>query len=60
MDETDRAILRELEEGVPMVEQPFAEIGSRLRIPEEEVITRIRLNRPGFDGGSGYWISTRA
>ncbi|WP_366898371.1 AsnC family protein, partial [Methanocalculus sp.] len=42
MDETDRTILRELEEGVPMVEQPFAEIGSRLRIPEEEVITRIR------------------
>ncbi len=42
MDETDRAILRELEQGLPLVQQPFAEIGVRLGIPEEEILTRIR------------------
>lgn len=42
MDKTDRAILRELELGVPMVEQPFALIGGSLGIPEEEILSRIR------------------
>ncbi len=42
MDETDLSILRELEEGISTVQQPFAGIGVRLGITEDEVISRIR------------------
>lgn len=43
MDGTDWAILRELEDGLPPVQQPFAGIGVRLGISEDEVISRIKM-----------------
>ncbi|MCE5973796.1 AsnC family transcriptional regulator [Sinirhodobacter sp. WL0062] len=39
--EGDRAILQTLTDGLPLVPQPFAEIGARLGMTEEEVIARI-------------------
>lgn len=42
MDKTDQSILRELEPGMPMIQQPFAEIGKRTGITEDEVISRIQ------------------
>jgi len=49
MDGTDWAILRELEEGVPLVQQPFAGIGVGLGISEDEIISRIqRMKETGI------------
>lgn len=42
MDTIDTAILRELERGLPLVPAPFDVIGTRLSIPENEVMDRIR------------------
>lgn len=41
MDRTDRELLVVLEEGIPLVEQPYREVGMRLGLSEEEVIGRI-------------------
>jgi len=48
MDSTDRQLIGMLEEGLPLVSVPFAEIGSRLGISEQDVIDRIgALRREG-------------
>lgn len=48
MDPIDVRLLAELEKGIPMVTEPFAEIGRRLGIPEEEVLRRAqRLREEG-------------
>lgn len=41
MGPSDHLLLLELEKGLPMVLQPFAEIGARLGMREDEVIKRI-------------------
>ena len=43
MDHLDLALLRELENGLPFVEEPFEEIGKRLNLTGNEVVERIRL-----------------
>ena len=43
MDPLDLALLRELEDGLPFVGEPFREIGRRLDLTGNEVIERIRL-----------------
>ena len=45
MDETDRAILQEIEGGIPLSDHPFREIGERTGIPEAEVIGRLEALR---------------
>ncbi|MBR1368536.1 AsnC family transcriptional regulator [Methanocalculus chunghsingensis] len=45
MDQTDRRLIIELERGIPLTDEPFAEIGLRLGITEDEVILRIRRLR---------------
>jgi len=45
MDQTDRRLIIELERGIPLIDEPFAEIGLRLGITEDEVILRIRRLR---------------
>jgi DNA-binding Lrp family transcriptional regulator len=45
MDPTDLALLAELEKGIPMVEEPFTDIGRRLGIPEAEVLRRAQRLR---------------
>ena len=48
MEPTDLALLSELEKGLPLVTEPFAEIGRRLGIPEAEVLHRAqRLREEG-------------
>jgi len=42
-DERDRALLRAVEEGLPLVPRPFAELGARLGMPEGEVMARFWL-----------------
>ncbi len=42
MDPLDRDLLAVLEEGLPVIPEPFAEIGRRLGIPESEVLERLK------------------
>jgi siroheme decarboxylase len=49
MDETDKAILNEIQSGFPITSHPFAEVGNRLDLPEGEVIRRVqRLKEKGI------------
>jgi siroheme decarboxylase len=49
MDRIDRDLLAELEPGLPVTREPFAEIGRRLSIPESEVLARLeRLKSTGI------------
>lgn len=41
MDQTDRTLLAELEKGIPFSKRPFQEIGERIGITEQEVLSRI-------------------
>ena len=43
MDFSDLNLLRELEKGLPLVHRPYAEIGTRLSMTEDEVIRRIAV-----------------
>ena len=43
MDPLDLALLRELENGLPFVEEPFGELGKRLDLTGNEVMERIRF-----------------
>ena len=45
MDQTDLTILAALEEGLPLVPGPFAEIGKRLGLPAEAVLARTQKLR---------------
>jgi len=42
VDVTDRSLLKELENGLPLVSEPFDELGRRLHISGTEVLQRIR------------------
>jgi DNA-binding Lrp family transcriptional regulator len=42
MDQSDREILATLEDGLPFVPEPFAEIGKKLGLEGEEVLVRVR------------------
>ncbi len=41
VDDTDIALLAEIEEGLPLSSHPFAEVGFRLQLSENEVIFRL-------------------
>jgi siroheme decarboxylase len=42
MDKNDRAILAALEDGLPLVHEPFEAIGKRLGMPGGEVLERVQ------------------
>jgi len=42
MDCVDKELLKMMQEGIPLVSRPFAEVAKRLGISEEEVLSRIR------------------
>ena len=42
MDETDRRLLRALQDGIPIVERPFGEVAAGLGLGEDEVVARLR------------------
>jgi DNA-binding Lrp family transcriptional regulator len=41
MDDTDRKLLNLIQEDFPIAAEPFAEVGARLGLDEEEVLRRI-------------------
>jgi len=41
MDDRDRLLLDELQNDLPLVEQPFAALGARIGMDEEEILARI-------------------
>ena len=43
MDRGDMQLLRELETGLPLVSHPYAAVGDRIGMTEEEVINRITV-----------------
>jgi DNA-binding Lrp family transcriptional regulator len=45
MDPRDREILAALEDGIPLVPEPFGEIGKKLGMTADEVLERIRYLR---------------
>ncbi len=42
MDATDNRLITEIQSGFPVSERPYAEIGERLGISEDEVLERLR------------------
>lgn len=42
MDQTDKKIVTLIQSGFPICESPYAEIGEKVGIPEEETIERIK------------------
>jgi siroheme decarboxylase len=49
MDQTDKAILNEIQSEFPITSHPFAEVGNRLDLSEGEVIRRVqRLKEKGI------------
>ncbi|MFO8089465.1 MAG: AsnC family transcriptional regulator [Desulfatiglandaceae bacterium] len=48
MDEKDREILNEIQSAFPIVSRPYAELGARLGLKEEEVLDRVvKLRKSG-------------
>lgn len=48
MDEKDREILNEIQSAFPIVSRPYAELGARLGLKEEEVLDRVvKLKKSG-------------
>lgn len=45
LDEMTARVLNELQDHYPLVERPYAEVGARLGISEEETLTRLREAR---------------
>lgn len=67
MDATDKALLDIIQGNFPLVSRPYAEIGARLNIPEEEALERVRalreakiIRRMGanFQSKKLGWVST--
>lgn len=42
LDQTDRELINILQEGFPICDQPYAEVGKALSVSEQEVIERLR------------------
>ncbi len=42
LDEVDKKILSEVQKDIPLVKEPFKEIGKKIGISEEEVIKRLK------------------
>lgn len=42
LDALDRALINALQDGFPLVEHPFAEVGARFGLDEDEVIARLQ------------------
>lgn len=67
MDATDKALLDIIQGDFPLVPRPYAEIGARLGIAEEEALDRVRALRQGriirrmganFQSKKLGWVST--
>ncbi len=67
MDAVDKALLDIIQADFPLVPRPYAEIGARLGISEEETLERVRVLREGriirrmganFQSKKLGWVST--
>ncbi len=67
MDAVDKALLDIIQADFPLVPRPYAEIGARLAISEEEALKRVRALREGriirrmganFQSKKLGWVST--
>lgn len=45
VDEVDRSILNSIQDGFPLTSRPFAELGAKLGLDEDEAISRIQKLR---------------
>ncbi len=60
IDADDRRLLERIQEGLPLVSRPFAELGEQLQMSEDEVIARIeRLRRDGVIKRMGVVVRHR-
>jgi DNA-binding Lrp family transcriptional regulator len=54
LDEIDQRLLNDFQQGFPLTPRPYAEIGARLRVGEQEVLERLRrLSEVGAVGRVG-------
>ena len=59
-DQRDIALLAAIEDGLPLCEKPFAEIGNRMEMSEEEVISRLsRMETAGIISRFGLVLQHR-
>lgn len=42
MDETDRALLRVMQDGIPLLREPFTEVARKTGIDQDEVMARLK------------------
>jgi len=42
LDDQDRDLVKEIQDGIPMVEEPWKKVGERVGMSEDEVIRRLR------------------
>ncbi|HYD65926.1 Lrp/AsnC family transcriptional regulator [Azospirillum sp.] len=42
MDDLDRALINRLQDGLPLVDRPFAAVGAELGLGEDDVVARVR------------------
>jgi DNA-binding Lrp family transcriptional regulator len=60
IDADDRRLLEQIQEGLPLVSRPFADIATRLGVSEDEVIARIaRLRGEGVIKRMGVVVRHR-
>lgn len=60
MDETDRAILNEIQSRFPIDSRPYHVIGARIGVPESEVLARVaKLRERGIIRRIGASIDSR-
>jgi siroheme decarboxylase len=60
MDAIDRAIILQVQDGIPLVDHPFGEAAGKIGIPEQDLIARIeRLRNEGIIRRFGARINNR-
>ena len=59
LDEIDRKIIQILQDEFPLVEHPYKEIGDKLNLTEDHILTRLkRLNQQGVTKKIGAILDT--
>jgi DNA-binding Lrp family transcriptional regulator len=60
MDKIDQAILRTMQNGIPILKEPFAEVAKKIRISHDEVIARLeRMIKNGVVRRFGVSVNHR-
>jgi len=60
MDKIDQAVLRTMQDGIPILKEPFAEVAKKIGISQDEVIARLkRLVNDGVIRRFGVSVNQR-